>query len=343
MAIDRQVLEKNMPSKNTDKAKPVIDYLAIGKRVIDIESQAIRELSDILNDDFIQVCNILLACSGRIIVTGMGKSGHIARKIAATLASTGSPAFFVHAAEASHGDLGMITKKDVVIAISNSGSTSEIMTILPVLKRLAIPLILITSHQHSPLAKETDYVIPLPNTQEACPYDLTPTTSTTASLVIGDIIAIILLEARGFTKEDFGRTHPAGRLGKRLLLRVRDLMATGDDIPSVHESATVINALMEITEKRLGMTTITNANHNIVGIFTDGDLRRTIDKNYDTHQTKIIDVCSKHFKHITTQTLAVQALQLMEQYKITALVVTDDGKQIQGVIHLHHLLSAGLM
>ncbi len=332
-----------MSNIQTSTASETATTIDIGRRVITQEAEAVASLKQILDQNFTDIVETILACQGRVIVMGMGKSGHIGNKIAATLASTGTPAFFVHPAEACHGDLGMITDKDVILLLSNSGTTSEIVTLLPVLKRLGVPLIVMTCNGDSILARDADKTLVLPITCEACPHDLAPTTSTTASLVMGDVLAIALLEARGFTREDFGRTHPAGRLGKRLLLRVNNLMAKEEAIPTVCRNDTIIDALVEVTNKRLGMTIVLDEKQHIVGLFTDGDLRRALDNNIDVHKTTIGDVMTNNFKSIQSDMLASHALHLMEKNKITSLIVTDDGKTPTGVVHLHQLLAAGLM
>ncbi len=318
-------------------------FCALGKAVITTEIAAVDALLARVDHHFAQACRHLLHCQGRIVVIGMGKSGHIANKIAATLASTGTPAFFVHPGEASHGDLGMITDKDVVLALSYSGHTREILTIVPTIKRLHVPLISLTGDGDSPLARLADVTINIHVSQEACPLGLAPTSSTTAMLVMGDALAIALLNARGFTKEDFARTHPAGALGSRLLLLVDHVMHTGDTIPRVGNDTTISQALIEITQKRLGLTTVVDSQQQLCGIYTDGDLRRTLDKNVDLRHTKITDVMSTAFKSIAPGTLAAEALHLMQQHKITSLIVTADNKTCLGVLHIHDLLREGVI
>lgn len=315
------------------------DFSRAAQNVIEIELDAISQLKERIGANFTQACELLLHCTGRIVVIGMGKSGHIANKIAATLASTGSPAFFVHPAEASHGDLGMIVKGDVVIALSNSGNTEEILTILPVIKRLKIPLVSLTGNPNSELAKNADVNLDVSVEQEACPLNLAPTASTTAALVMGDALALALLEARGYTEDDFALTHPSGSLGRRLLLKVKDLMHTGNSIPQVKPDTTVRDALLEMTQKRLGMTTITS-DGKLEGIFTDGDIRRAIDKNVDFQTTAIKELMTKTCKTTTEDTLAYDALNTMDGNKITSLVVIDKHNNIQGVLHMHDLLQA---
>ncbi len=316
---------------------------ATGKKVIDIELQAISELSNRIDDKFVQACELLCNCKGHIIVTGMGKSGHIANKIAATFASTGSPAFFVHSGEACHGDLGMITKNDVLIAISSSGNTEEIVTILPIIKRLKIPLIALTGNSESKLANEATVYLNTDVIKEACPLGLAPTASTTVALVMGDALATTLLEIREFTQNDFALSHPGGTLGKRLLLRIDDLMHTGDSIPKVSENAILSKALIEMTAKKLGITTVVNHNNELVGIFTDGDLRRTLDNVIDIYVCKIAEVMTKNCKTIQLGTLAYDALKIMEQYNITSLIVKDPQGHMVGVVHMHDILKAGIM
>ena len=313
------------------------------KQVLEIEAEAITKLVDTIDDNFVNACEYLINCSGHIVVIGLGKSGHIANKIAATLASTGSPAFFVHPAEASHGDLGMIKKEDVVVAISNSGNTSEILSILPLLKKFNIPLITLTGNPNSRLAKEATINLDISVEKEACPLGLAPTSSTTATLAMGDALAIVLLEMRGFTKEDFALSHPGGILGKRLLLRVDDLMHIDTDIPIVQEQDTLKTALIEMSAKGLGMTTISDSENKLKGIFTDGDLRRALEKNINIHTTKIAEIMNTTCKTIASGTLAIEALEMMEQYKITALVVTDNDHNIAGIIHMHDLLQSGII
>lgn len=316
---------------------------SLGLAVIDTELEAISALRDRINDDFVAACQYLLNCEGRIVVIGMGKSGHIGGKIAATLASTGSPAFFVHPGEAGHGDLGMVTDKDVVLALSNSGETSEILTILPLIKRLGVPLVAMTGKPHSTIAKSANAHIDVSVTKEACPLGLAPTSSTTATLVMGDALAIALLEARGFTAEDFALSHPIGNLGRRLLLHVSDIMHTGDAIPRVSNQAFISDALVEMTNKGLGMTAVTDQNNNIAGIFTDGDLRRVLAQTVDVHTTKLADFISTDCKTGRPDMLAAEILELMQRYKINALLIVDEQQQLVGAINMHDLLRAGVV
>ncbi|MAZ78136.1 MAG: D-arabinose 5-phosphate isomerase [Legionellaceae bacterium] len=322
---------------------PVSSYNKSAQKVIDIEVEAIQQLSGTLGQSFDEACEILLNCQGRIIVVGMGKSGHIGSKIAATLASTGSPAFFLHPAEASHGDLGMLTKRDVIIAISNSGKTEEVINILPVIKRLGLPMIAITNNKNSQIAHSADTVLELNVKHEACPLNLAPTASTTATLVIGDALAIALLEARGFTKEDFAFAHPGGTLGKRLLLKVEDVMHTGDAIPKVHIDALLSEALVEMTNKRLGMTAIVDNDDTLLGVFTDGDLRRAVEKEVNFKTTPIKDVMTENGVHVTRDMLAVEALHLMEKHKIFPLLVIDEHQKLIGAFNMHDLFKAGVV
>jgi len=327
--------DKNAPEKQ--------DFHTSALRAIRIEREAIEALESRVNGDFSRACEVIMGCKGRVVVTGMGKSGHIGSKIAATLASTGTPAFFVHPGEASHGDMGMITPQDVVIAISNSGSTSEVITILPLIKRMGAPLISMTGNTDSVLAREAVANLDVSVTTEACPLGLAPTSSTTATLVMGDALAVALLEARGFSAEDFAFSHPGGSLGRRLLLRVSDIMHTGEQIPRVPEDTTLSGALMEISRKGLGMTTVVDDRGNLAGIFTDGDLRRTLDKSMDVHTTPIREVMTRHGKTIQDDHLAAEALNIMEELKINALPVIDNAGQLVGAINMHDLLRAGVI
>ncbi|MEX2474952.1 KpsF/GutQ family sugar-phosphate isomerase [Marinobacter sp.] len=312
-------------------------------RAIDIERDAIAALSDRINEHFVRACEVIMACKGRVVVTGMGKSGHIGSKIAATLASTGTPSFFVHPGEASHGDLGMITGQDVVLAISNSGNTSEVVTLLPLLRRMGAPLISMTGNTTSTLATESVANLDVSVALEACPLGLAPTSSTTATLVMGDALAVALLEARGFSAEDFALSHPGGSLGRRLLLRVSDIMHTGDQIPRVTGDTLLSGALLEISRKGLGMTTVVDDTGELTGVFTDGDLRRTLDKPIDVHTTAINEVMTRNGKTIQADHLAVDALNMMEELKINALPVTNSDGQLVGAINMHDLLRAGVI
>ncbi len=316
---------------------------ALGRAVIRTETRAVAALEERINEDFARACGYMLNCEGRIVVTGMGKSGHIGSKIAATLASTGSPAFFVHPGEASHGDLGMITPKDVVLALSNSGETRELLTILPLIKRLGAPLIAMTGRRQSTLAREANVHIDISVEQEACPLNLAPTSSTTAALAMGDALAVALLEARGFTEEDFARSHPGGALGRRLLLHISDIMHAGDAIPRTHENATLRDALVEMTKKGLGMTAAVDDSGNIRGVFTDGDLRRTLDKGVDIHRCRLSEVMTPNCTTARADLLAAEALQIMEGKKINALLVVDEKGRLIGALNMHDLLRAGVV
>jgi len=325
----------------TDTESRQLKSLALA--VINTEIEAISALRDRIDDAFVSACQHLLQCEGRIVVIGMGKSGHIAGKLASTLASTGSPAFYVHPAEASHGDLGMITNKDVVLALSNSGETREILTILPLIKRLGVPLIVMTGKPNSTLAKNATAYLDISVDKEACPLGLAPTSSTTAALVMGDALAIALLEARGFTAEDFALSHPGGNLGRRLLLRVSDIMHTGDSIPQINSDALLSDALIEMTKKGLGMTAIVDGNGNMTGIFTDGDLRRVLAQTIDIHTSPIADYMTTKCKTAHPEMLAAEVLAIMQQHKINALLILDDQHSLVGAINMHDLLRAGVV
>lgn len=321
---------------------PAQQMIDSGRRTVRLEQEAVAALEARIDDSFVRACELILACKGRVVVTGMGKSGHIGHKIAATLASTGTPAFFVHPGEASHGDLGMITRGDLVIAISNSGNSPEIITLLPILKRLGIPMITMTGKLNSPLAEAAEVSLNIQVTSEACPLDLAPTSSTTVTLVMGDALAVALLEARGFTAEDFALSHPGGILGRRLLLRVSDLMHAGDHMPKVQPNTSLLNALGEITAKGMGMTTVAGPKGELLGVFTDGDLRRAVDKGHDIRHVTIDNIMTRNPTSVLSSALAAEALTVMENRKITALVVVDEQNHAVGVIHMHDLLRAGL-
>ncbi len=314
-----------------------------GQRTISIEADAVRALHPRIDESFVKACELILNCKGRTIVTGMGKSGHIGNKIAATLASTGTPAFFVHPGEASHGDFGMITRDDVVIGISNSGSSAEVVTLLPLIKRMGIPLISMAGKIDSPLAQAAAAHLDVSIETEACPLDLAPTSSTTATLVMGDALAIALLEARGFTAEDFAFSHPGGALGRRLLLKAETIMHGDNEVPQVSANTAVSQALVEMTEKGFGMTTIVDDNQHLIGIFTDGDLRRSVDQGIDIGSATIADVMSSKPQTIHKDMLVAEALGIMEDRKITALVVENDDHQPIGVLHMHDILRAGVL
>jgi len=316
---------------------------AMGRRALEIERDALTALLPRMDDAFVEACRIMLGCTGRIVVTGMGKSGHIAGKLAATLASTGTPAFFVHPGEASHGDLGMITRQDVVLAISYSGETGEVVTILPLIKRLGVPLISMTGKPGSTLAKSADVHIDVSVAQEACPLNLAPTSSTTATLAMGDAMAVALLEARGFTPEDFAMSHPGGTLGRRLLLKIADVMHTGERLPKVGPDALLTEALLQMTRKGLGLAVIVDGDERVLGVYTDGDLRRTLDRGIDVRSARIREVMTAGGKHVVGDHLAAEAVQLMEKHKITSLLVLDEQQRLQGVVHMQDLLRAGVV
>ncbi|SEA09249.1 KpsF/GutQ family sugar-phosphate isomerase [Alkalimonas amylolytica] len=320
-----------------------IDFTQQALQVLQIEATAISQLARFVNDDFNKACQLIMDSPGRVIVSGMGKSGHIANKIAATFASTGTPAFFVHPGEASHGDLGMITKDDVVIAISNSGETGEVLTIIPVLKRIGAHLIGMSGNPASTLARLSDVHVCVQVEQEACPLGLAPTASTTATLAMGDAMAVALLNARGFSADDFALSHPGGSLGRRLLLRLEDVMHTGNTIPMVPTTATIKTALLEMSAKGLGMTTVVDKHGVLQGIFTDGDLRRILDQRYDIHDTLITAVMVRNCITAQPQMLAAEALKLMEQRKINGLVIVDQHQHPVGAMNMHDLLKAGVL
>lgn len=311
--------------------------------VLDVEAAAVLALRQRLDESFVDACRLMLDCRARVIVIGMGKSGHIGGKIAATLASTGTPAFFVHPGEASHGDLGMITPDDVVLALSSSGETDEINTIIPLIKRLHVPLIALTGRPASTLARAADVHIDVSVDQEACPLGLAPTSSTTATLAMGDALAVSLLDARGFTAEDFARSHPGGRLGRRLLLRIDDLMHTGERIPRVTPQTPLSDALVEMTAKGLGMTAVVDEGGRVIGIFTDGDLRRTFEQAVDVHDTPVRHVMTAAPKTAAAGQLAAEALEMMERHKINALLVVDGDGCLRGALNMHDLLRAGVV
>ncbi|MDY7566455.1 KpsF/GutQ family sugar-phosphate isomerase [Pseudomonas sp. RTC3] len=319
------------------------DLIQTAQRTIRLEIEAVEGLLAHIDADFVRACEMILAGTGRVVVVGMGKSGHIGNKIAATLASTGTTAFFVHPAEASHGDMGMITRDDIILAISNSGSTAEIVTLLPLIKRLGIKMISLTGNPDSPLAKAAEINLNVYVTQEACPLNLAPTSSTTAALVMGDALAVALLEARGFTAEDFAFSHPGGALGRRLLLKVEHVMHTGENLPKVQRGTLLRDALMEMTHKGLGMTAVVEADGRLAGIFTDGDLRRTLDRSIDIRQASIDEVMTLHGKTARPEMLAAEALKIMEDHKIGALIVVDKNDHPIGAFNLQDLLRAGVM
>ena len=320
-----------------------MDFISSAKRVIDIEARAIAQLEALLDNSFEAACRLLIACKGKVVVSGMGKSGHIGRKIAATLASTGTPAFFMHPGEANHGDLGMLSRDDVLIAISNSGETSELLNLLPVIKRLSVPIIAITQQRTSHLAQHADVVLGIGDVEEACSLGLAPTSSTTATLVLGDALAIALLDAKGFTSTDFALSHPGGSLGRKLLLTVSDLMCKETQVPIISGTRLVPDALMEITSKGLGMTSVVDEHGKMIGVFTDGDLRRLLDARVNIHDTLVSRVMTSGGKTVSPQLLAVEALNLMEASKISALIVVDADHRPIGALNMHMLLSAGVV
>jgi arabinose-5-phosphate isomerase len=326
-----------MPNLNSKQA------IHLARAVIKQEANAVLDLSDRINDDFIVACKLLLNPAGRIVVLGIGKSGHIGRKIAATLASTGSPAFFVSAAEASHGDLGMIDKQDVAILLSNSGQSDELLSLLPPLKRLGISLIALTGNSQSSLATNADVNLDVSVKHEACPLGLAPTTSTIAMLAMGDALAIALLDARGFNEQDFARSHPAGRLGKRLLIKVADIMHRDNEIPNVRADMSLKQGLLEMTSKGLGMTVITNETNQLLGVFTDGDLRRVLDTNMNVNSTLMQDIMTANCHAASDDQLAVEILELMQKRRINSIPVTNDNNELIGALNMHDLLNAGVI
>ncbi len=316
---------------------------ALARAVIETEASAVTNLLARVDDEFLKACGFMLECKGRIVVIGMGKSGHIGSKIAATLASTGTPAFFVHPAEASHGDLGMIKPIDVVLALSNSGETNEVNLILPVLKRLGVKIIAMTGKPGSTLAEHSDAHIDVSVEKEACPLGLAPTSSTTAALVMGDALAISLLETRGFTREDFAMSHPAGQIGRRLLLHIQDVMHTGDEIPSIPMDASISQAIVEMTAKRLGMTAVVDSTGRVAGIYTDGDLRRTLDSGQDPHAMSVSDVMTRGGKSIYPDALVMEAARMMQDHAIQGLLVIDRDDKLVGALNFQDLLRAGVV
>jgi arabinose-5-phosphate isomerase len=315
----------------------------MGREALRIEARAVAALIDRLGEDFERACQLLLACTGRVVVSGMGKSGHIGGKIAATLASTGTPAFFLHPAEASHGDLGMVTKGDVVLAISYSGETRELLTILPLFKRMDAELLAMTGNPVSTLAREADVHLDVSVPAEACPLNLAPTASTTAALAMGDALAVALLKHRGFTEQDFARSHPGGALGRRLLLHVSDVMRRGDDLPVVRPETPLTNGLLEMSRKRLGLTAVVDGDGKVVGIFTDGDLRRALDRNLDIRGITMADVMTLSPRSIAPGELAAEAVLMMEKHSINGLLVLDASGRLVGALNVHDLLRAGVM
>jgi arabinose-5-phosphate isomerase len=326
-----------------DQTPPQISFEQLGRDVIQLEAETLTNLVARVNHEFASACRLMQACRGRVVVTGMGKSGHVGGKIAATLASTGTPAFFVHPGEASHGDIGMITTEDVVLAISNSGETEEILTILPVIKRMGVKLIALTGNTDSTIARQADAVIDCAVDKEACPLNLAPTASTTATLAMGDALAVALLKARGFTQEDFARSHPAGSLGRRLLLYVTDVMHAGEQIPLVQETASLREALLEMTGKGLGMTGVVDKDNRLVGILTDGDLRRILAREIDIHKAAVADVMTRNPKTEAPDRLAAETVHFMRTHKINGIFVVDAERRVLGALNMHDLLRAGVV
>jgi arabinose-5-phosphate isomerase len=323
--------------------QPSDPSIARGRRVLATEAEAVAALGERLGEEFAAACRLVLDCRGRTVVTGMGKSGHVGHKIAATLASTGSPSFFLHPAEASHGDIGMITGADVVIALSNSGETAELLAILPLIKRLGVPLVALTGNRSSTLARYATVTLDVSVPAEACPLNLAPTASTTAALAMGDALAVAVLEARGFTEEDFARSHPAGSLGRRLLMHVDEVMRRGAELPSVGPDTLLSAGLLEMSRKGLGMTTVLDERGRVLGIFTDGDLRRALDRQIDVHATAMREVMKTGCKVARPRMLAAEAVRLMQEHSITALPVVDDEGRLVGALNVHDLLRAGVM
>ena len=325
-----------------NKEKNTFDYIDVANRVLDIESAAIKNLKGTLNKSFVEACEACGNCKGKIIVMGLGKSGHIADKIAATFASTGTPAFFIHPSEAIHGDLGMIDKEDVVLILSNSGETEEIVSLIPIIKKMGITIIALTGNKKSKLSNEATVHLHVDVKEEACPMNLAPTASTTAALAMGDAIAVALLEKKGFTKEDFAKSHPGGSLGKKLLLSLGDIMHRGDEIPIVYETDKLASGLIEMSQKALGMTAVKNDNNELVGIFTDGDLRRTLENKVDIQNTCMQEVMSKDPYIMSEDTLAYNAVATIQEMKITSLLIVKD-KKVIGALNIHDLFRAGVM
>jgi arabinose-5-phosphate isomerase len=325
-----------------DRSKKAVSThaLELARTVLSIEADAVRALSARLDERFLDAMGLILACRGRVVVSGVGKSGHIGRKIASTLASTGTPAFFLHAAEASHGDLGMITRDDVVLALSNSGQSDELLTIVPLIKRQGAKLIAVTGNPESALAKESDVHLDARVAQEACPLNLAPTASTTAALALGDALAVALLDARGFDEQDFARAHPGGALGRRLLTHVTDVMRTGEAVPSVPESASFFDVLLEMSRKGMGMAAVVDSNGKVTGIYTDGDLRRTLEQNPDVRSLKVADIMTRAPRSIAPNKLAAEAVELMERHRINQLLVVSDAGELVGALNTHDLLNA---
>jgi arabinose-5-phosphate isomerase len=333
------------PAHSPTAPQPLDDaaLVELGRSALAIEADAVAALGRGLGADFVGACRLMLACRGRVVVTGMGKSGHIAGKIAATLASTGTPAFFLHPAEAVHGDIGMITREDLLLALSNSGETAEILLLVPALKRLGVPLIALTGSPGSGIARAADVHLDVSVPAEACPLNLAPTASTTAALAMGDALAVTLLRLRGFTEQDFARSHPGGSIGRRLLLHVADVMHAGEDVPRVGPESTVSAGLLEMSRKGLGMTSVVAADGRLLGVFTDGDLRRALDRRIDVHSTPMREVMTADCRTVGERELAAAAVLLMERHRITALPVVDAERRVIGALNVHDLLRAGVM
>jgi len=329
--------------KDSTAAGAAPGLIETGRAVLAAASQAIGNLAARVDESFEQACRLILACQGRVVVVGMGKSGHIAGKIASTLASTGTPAFFVHPGEASHGDLGMITPSDLVVAASNSGETPEILTILPIIKRMGVGLVALCGNPGSTLARQADASIDVGVAKEACPLNLAPTTSTTAVLAMGDALALAVLQARGFTVDDYARSHPGGILGRRLLLYVRDIMHTGADIPLVGEQDMVRDALLEMSGKRLGMTGVVDADRRLTGVFTDGDLRRALNRAVDLHHCPIGEVMTRDPVTVAGDMLAAEVVTLMRNQSINGIFVVSGDGVVAGALNMHDLLRAGVV
>lgn len=317
--------------------------LASARRTLGVEIEGLRAMHERLDGAFATACHICLGCAGRVVVTGMGKSGHVARKIAATLSSTGTPAFFLHPGEAGHGDVGMLTREDALLALSNSGETAEVVGLLPYVKRLALPLIALTGHSGSTLARAADVHLDVGVASEACPHNLAPTASTTAALVMGDALAVALLEARGFSADDFARSHPGGSLGRRLLMRVEDIMRSGDALPHIGPAAPLAEGLLEMTRKGLGLTAVLDEERRVIGVFTDGDLRRVVDRRIDVHSATMSQVMTRGGRVIEPRALATAAAQLMERHRVTALLVVDEERHLVGALNVHDLMRAGVV
>jgi arabinose-5-phosphate isomerase len=328
------------PLRSTPESRGIADSIAIARDVLEIEAKAIVDLIGRLDQSFDSAVQIILQCHGRVVVSGMGKSGHIARKIASTLASTGTPAFFVHPAEASHGDLGMITRDDALIGLSNSGESGELLAIVPLLKRQGAKLISITGNPESSLAKEADVHLYAGAEKEACPLDLAPTASTTAALALGDALAVALMHAKGFTRDDFARSHPGGALGRKLLTHVRDVMRAGAEAPRVGPRATVMDAVLEMSRGRMGMTTVIDDAERVIGVFTDGDLRRALERGIDLRATRIADAMGAAPRTISPDRLAAEAVEIMERHKVNQIIVVDEERRLIGALNMHDLFRA---